>query len=111
MLGESCFKIMLAQLHFNMGNMSSSYMLNSEVPEMRDALAEELQYALRFWGTHLAHIQKEQMVKLAKGVNDFLHRCFLYWLEVVSILGCFREAIEALSKLRVAGLGEVSRIK
>jgi hypothetical protein len=113
MLAESCFEIMHRQLGFNMGKMPSSYMLNSEMPEMHEALSEELQYASRFWASHLTHLQKEGKVMamtLAPLVDDFLNNRFLYWLEAVSILRCFQEAMEALSILKLAKVSEVSCI-
>jgi hypothetical protein len=108
---------MVAQLHFNMGNMPSSYMSNDEMPELHDALSEELQYASRFWGVHLAGIrnemnhEKDDVVAIVESIQVFLYHCFLYWLEAVSILGSFREAMEALSTLKAAKLEEVGHTK
>jgi hypothetical protein len=113
-LAASCFEIMDDQSHFNMAKMPSSYMLNREVPKLREALSEELRYASRFWGTHLTHLlrkDKQAAMAMAQRIYNFLEHQFLYWLEAVSILECFREALEALSNLRVAELNKVSPIK
>ena len=70
---------------------------NSEVVNLKERVEENisqtLEYACRSWHKHLtgtipAHV--------APVLHRFLETKFLFWLEVLSVLGAAREAVDAL---------------
>jgi hypothetical protein len=88
-LGIAAIQLMIEKLHFNMCNLPSSYLRNSEVKDLEDRilqrLPEEVRYACCFWDNHLLDIERsENVINLLK---RFLYYFSLYWMEVLSILG------------------------
>jgi hypothetical protein len=90
----ACLRIMQASLHFNMCNLPSSYLLDSEVDGL-DQLIETnivkvvaLEYACRYWTSHLAkvHIDSKDFARLRDKLLEFSQEKILYWLEVMNLL-------------------------
>ena len=73
--------------------------LNSEVeglPErVKDRIREPLRYACRSWYKHLV-LAECQTEAIASALRQFLEEKFLFWLEVLSVLGAARDAVRAL---------------
>jgi hypothetical protein len=87
---ERCFRIMERGLHFNMGNFSSSYIENENVPGLREHISWPMSYGCRFWGSHTARTICD--TEAIQTVTSFLHKFVLYWLEVLSIEGIIEVA-------------------
>ena len=73
---------------------------NSEVVDLRERveqrLDQPLQYACQSWHKHLIKTTPAQSSNIALVLRRFLEEKFLFWLEVLSVLGTAREAVEAL---------------
>jgi hypothetical protein len=73
--------------------------LNSEVDDLKERtkqyIHQALQYACRSWHKHLVatcrHMRRNHICPA-----PFLEGKFLFWLEVLSVLGAAREAVNAL---------------
>ena len=73
------------------------WVTNAEITDLNERAEEHigqaLEYACRSWHKHIvgtipAHIRSI--------LHQFLEQKFLFWLEVLSVLGAAREAVDAL---------------
>ena len=75
---------------------------NSDVGDLEERIKRyidpALQYACRSWHTHLVDTHEESTHALAitSALHQFLEKKFLFWLEVLSVLGAVRNAVDAL---------------
>jgi hypothetical protein len=74
-------------LRFNICDLESSYLLNTEVTDMESRIKRNipahLLYASFYWANHLsASSFNEPVLEL---IQDFMKRRFLFWLEVMSV--------------------------
>ncbi|KAJ6605456.1 WD40-repeat-containing domain protein, partial [Mycena vulgaris] len=94
----ACFSAMKA-LHFNMGNIETSYLRNDDIPGLRDRIPNHLKYSCQFWATHL---ENSGAGEFSPNIfTTFMKSQLLYWLEVISIeqmLGTAAESLAALSR-------------
>jgi hypothetical protein len=99
-LTHSC---MLDNLKFNICELESSYLANSDVPDLESRISKyippALSYACLYWDDHLEHVSFED--KLFKKLRTLLETKFLFWLEVMSIKGSVGLASLALSSLLI----------
>jgi hypothetical protein len=97
----SCFSIMQNCLRFNICDLESSHLANSDMTDLASridkAIPDPLSYACRFWGDHLCNSSLTS--SLLDQLILFLKKQFLYWLEVMSLLGAIVEAGSALHKV------------
>ena len=95
-----CLGLMNQQLEKNMCKLPDAVM-NSEVDDLQERtekfLNPALQYACRSWHKHLIGIVPELTLNITSILHQFLERKFLFWLEVLSVLGATREAVDALN--------------
>ena len=91
-----CLETMNRELKRNMCELPDG-VVNSEVPGLKEKIGEHigeaLEYACRSWHKHLVGTVPDHVVPI---LREFLEKKFLFWLEVLSILGAAREAIDAL---------------
>ena len=76
------------------------YAHNSEVEDLperigRSGIRGALEYACRSWHKHLI-ATKHRVVDVVSALRHFLEQKFLFWLEVLSVLGAVDQAIHAL---------------
>ncbi len=99
----SCLDLVLHDLKFNICNLESSYLANSDVQDLKSRIAEHippaLLYACRYWDDHLKHLEFE--TDLFDKLRAFFDKNFLFWLEVLSLTSNVRLALPALSSLDV----------
>ena len=99
----SCLDLVLHDLKFNICNLESSYLANSDVQDLKSRIAEHippaLLYACRYWDDHLKHLDFD--TGLFDKLRAFFDKNFLFWLEVLSLTGNVRLALPALSSLNV----------
>ncbi|KAL5526912.1 hypothetical protein ACEPAF_8639 [Sanghuangporus sanghuang] len=99
---ERCFEIMAKNLRFNICNLTSSFILNEDVPGLQTRIANnirpQLDYACRFWAVHMCELSNSDVsTELKDRMKTFGNEHLLYWLEVLSLTGKFnRVAIRAL---------------
>ena len=74
--------------------------VNSEVGDLEEridrCIDQTLQYACRSWHKHLVGALPTRKPDIVPILRRFLEGKFLFWLEVLSVLGVAREAVDAL---------------
>jgi hypothetical protein len=97
-----CLELMNQRLEKNMCNLPDAVM-NSEVDDLQERTKQyidhSLQYACTSWHKHLVDAPPTHKDKITSVLHQFLERKFLFWLEVLSVLGMAREAVDALEKV------------
>ncbi|KAF9779846.1 hypothetical protein BJ322DRAFT_1129720, partial [Thelephora terrestris] len=97
-----CLELMDRQLKQNMCKLPDG-VKNAEVKNLKQRAGEHiskpLEYACRSWHKHLDNTISTQKPKITHILHQFLERKFLFWLEVLSIYGAAREAVDALEKM------------
>ncbi|KAF5370260.1 hypothetical protein D9757_012015 [Collybiopsis confluens] len=95
-IATGTLKLMSKELHFNMCNLKSSYLLNHEMMNVKDMEAlekqEALMYACLFWSYHL--VGAEYGIKVLNSVKEFMLRAVIFWIEVLGI----RSKVDVVSK-------------
>ena len=91
-----CFKLMDRRLERNICRLPDGVM-NSEVSDLEERIEQHvdraLQYACKSWHKHLVGTVP---VHIVPALRHFLEKNFLFWLEVLSVIGAAREAVDAL---------------
>ena len=95
-----CLELMNQRLERNMCNLPDA-VLNSEVDDLGERIEQHidqaLQYACKSWHKHLVDTVPAQTQNI---LHNFLEKKFLFWLEVLSVLGAAREAVDAMGAAR-----------
>ena len=95
-----CLELMNQRLERNMCNLPDA-VLNSEVDDLgvriEQHIDQALQYACKSWHKHLINTISPQTQNI---LHNFLEKKFLFWLEVLSVLGAAREAVDAMGVAR-----------
>ncbi|KIK56975.1 hypothetical protein GYMLUDRAFT_777743 [Collybiopsis luxurians FD-317 M1] len=87
-MGVGCIKLITEELHFNMCNLPSSYLRNSEVENLEElikmGISPLMSYACCYWDIHFTHISSTNgMLNL---MEKFIFGYSLCWMEVLSLL-------------------------
>jgi len=94
-----CLKLMNQTLEKNMCKLPDA-VANSAVSNLHERveqyLSPALQYACMSWHKHLINEHVVQSLTITSTLHQFLETKFLFWLEVLSVLGAAKEAIDAL---------------
>ena len=94
-----CLELMNQRLEQNMCELPDGAM-NSEVADLKERAEQHinkaLEYACRSWHKHLVNTMSARTPEITPILHQFLAKKFLFWLEVLSVLGAAREAVEAL---------------
>ena len=96
-----CLQLMSQKLEKNMCKLPDA-IANAEVDELQERVEQYidcgLQYACKSWHKHLidAHTGPAYRAKITPVLHQFLEEKFLFWLEVLSVLGAARNAVDAL---------------
>ncbi|KAF9642449.1 hypothetical protein BDM02DRAFT_2236978 [Thelephora ganbajun] len=95
----SCLELMNQTLKKNMCNLPDA-VANCEVDDLGErtkrSLDPALQYACKSWHKHLVDEHIVHTPGITSALHLFLEKKFLFWLEVLSVLGAAREAVGAL---------------
>ena len=95
----SCLKLMNQTLEKNMCLLPEA-VKNSEVENLQERvdkhINQALQYACKSWYKHLVSDLTTKRDEVTSVIYHFLGNKFLCWLEVLSVLGAVRNAIDAL---------------
>ena len=90
-----CLELMNGRLEKNMCKLPDG-VINSEVEDLeqkKGCIDSALEYACRSWHKHLVGKMATRTLHV---LQQFLGEKFLSWLEVLSVLGAVREAVDAL---------------
>ena len=96
-----CLELMNRTLEKNMCHLPEA-VLNSDISDMTEKtkyINQALQYACRSWHVHFTHgyhAASKITSKITVALREFLETKFLFWLEVLSVLGSVRNAVDAL---------------
>ena len=95
----SCLELMNKSLERNMCKLPEA-VRNSEVDDLKERREKYISHALKYacgsWHKHLTNIHTTHRPKITSGLHHFLEKKFLCWLEVLSVLGNVRAAVDAL---------------
>ena len=94
-----CLELMDKSLKKNMCSIPDYY-LNSEVEDLSKRIEDSgirgaLEYACRSWYKHLT-MTKHRSLDMFTALCNFLEKKFVFWLEVLSVLGAVGDAARAL---------------
>ncbi|CAE6541800.1 unnamed protein product [Rhizoctonia solani] len=97
----SCLKLMQRELRFNICNLETSHILNSQVPDLKlriqSNIGQTLRYASLHWIDHFISSPNQAKVE---AITEFLEGPqLMYWVEVLSLLGRLDVAIGGLANL------------
>ena len=97
----NCLEIMGKLLKKNICSIPD-YALNSQVRDLPERVKDNeipgaLEYACRSWYKHLI-VSKDWTVDVVSALQHFLEEKFLFWLEVLSVLGAVGDGVHALIK-------------
>ena len=92
LLAESCFRVMESSLRFNMGNIASSFLFDSDnaivlSEEVNKNISAVLRYSSHYWTHHLPSLQVIKTDILRRCISDFLQIRVLFWIEAMNLLG------------------------
>ena len=96
-----CLRLMNRKLEKNMCKLPDG-VANSDVNDLKQRVERcidpALQYACRSWHTHLVtgYTMSVHAVEITSDFCRFFETKFLFWLEVLSVLGVVRNAVDAL---------------
>jgi hypothetical protein len=91
-LAHRCFSVMHMLLHFNMCNLESSYIYDSDVPmlyaRVQQNIPPTLQYVSQHWGRHMhrAGPPSNNTDGLFCSLNDFMCNKLLFWIEAMNLI-------------------------
>lgn len=100
-LAFAALKVMEQQLCFNICGLETSYLPNSDVPDLdkrrEENISSALSYSCRSWGAHLQIASKAFDHRLAVELQSFLtSERMLFWIEALSLLGELSNALDSL---------------
>ncbi|KAJ7236443.1 hypothetical protein B0H12DRAFT_1140412 [Mycena haematopus] len=102
-LVSALMKVLDKRLKFNICDLPTSYLRNIDMPEFQwrldNYIPSHLRYVTQFWIYHLANTTYD----LSRGqeVEKLLFKKFLFWLEVLSLLGMLAYGQQALTELMI----------
>jgi len=103
-LTHCCFRIMVSGLRFNICDLPSSFLFDSEVPDLSRRIEKNishvLQYSCRNWDQHLNRAGSGDRDSLRTGIDEFLRVRVLFWIEVMNLLGSQAQCSLMLQKAR-----------
>jgi hypothetical protein len=102
LLTHSCFCIMMSGLCFNICNLPSSFLFDSEVPnfQVEDKICDTLRYACQFWAEHMVQATASEHKALQAHMVKFLNTQVLFWIEAMNLLQASSQCAHMLLKVR-----------
>ncbi|EIM85615.1 uncharacterized protein STEHIDRAFT_59318, partial [Stereum hirsutum FP-91666 SS1] len=105
-LARGCFRIMKRSLRFNICNLPSSYLFDSEIKDLHESITKNitgvagLVYACRNWPSHLIKI-----CTASEALHCLLHQLLafsqsekvLFWIEVMNLLSAKVDCVNGVS--------------
>jgi len=90
-LAHLCFNVMASKLRFNICNLPSSFLLDSEVPDLKrqveENISDVLEYSCRYWAQHLTRAMVDKGRSFQDCISEFLTLRILFWIETMNLLG------------------------
>ncbi|KAF9517546.1 hypothetical protein BS47DRAFT_1389797 [Hydnum rufescens UP504] len=96
-----CFELMEKYLKRDVASISDPTLLNREVDglerKVSDALPLEVQYACRYWASHLSHVELGER-KLVEALDMFSMQLLLWWFEAMSLISSTSTAVSSIQE-------------
>ncbi|KIK50341.1 hypothetical protein GYMLUDRAFT_104799, partial [Collybiopsis luxurians FD-317 M1] len=103
-IANHCFAIMNTSLKFNICNLPSSFLLDSEIADLDkrvlDSINKSLQYCCLFWVDHLMKSIQGVEGDLLNLLNEFGQIKAIFWIEVMNLLGTGRRSYETIKTFK-----------
>ncbi len=100
-LARSCFRIMKSHLRFNICDLPSSFLLDSEVSDLKDRIrakiGDSLRYSCLHWAQHFAQTLSGDG---RREIGDFLQLEVLFWIEAMNLLESRAQCAPMLQQAR-----------
>jgi len=101
----SCLDVMKRGLKKNICNLDNSTPFSKveDLPACRAAyIGDTLGYACKFWTTHLAKTASSNcgVEEVQKGIDEFFTTNFLFWIEVLSLMGNLDISVYGLNEIQ-----------
>lgn len=100
-LALACLRVMKAELRFNICNLESSYLPNSDVADLpqriKRCISSQLYYSCRFWTSH--YMASSFNASLVEELEPFFDERVLFWLEVLSLTRSLSGSAISLSSI------------
>jgi NACHT domain len=94
-----CFELMGEYLREDVAGISDPSLLNREAVglerKVRDALPLEVQYACRYWMSHLSHVELGEE-KTVNALETFSMESVLWWFEAMSLISSVSTAVTSI---------------
>ncbi|CAE6445342.1 unnamed protein product [Rhizoctonia solani] len=105
-----CLQVMQRDLCFNICQLETSHRLNRDIADLNHRIDSRigpmLKYACTHWIDHFIALPTQALVESIKRFMEGPK--LMYWIEVLSLLGCIDIALAGLSKLSALDLGRFS---
>ncbi|KAF7973533.1 hypothetical protein HWV62_14966 [Athelia sp. TMB] len=102
-LSHACLRVMNERLHFNMCNLTTSHLPNEQIAglpgRVERAITQDLSYSCLFWGYHIRQTAARAS-SLQQLILTFFQEKFLYWVEVLSLMGEMRLVSQTMMAVR-----------
>jgi hypothetical protein len=100
-LARSCFRIMKSRLRFNICKLPSSFLLDSEVPDLKDRIQANIDDSLRYSCLHWAqHLAQTSSCDGRTEILNFLQLKVLFWIEAMNLMDCQARCTPMLKQAR-----------
>jgi len=103
-LAHACFNVMSCQLRFNICNLPSSFLLDSEVPDLerqvKGNISDVLRYSCRYWAQHLTQAMVDEGHSFQECISEFLIIRILFWIEAMNLVGSSARCSRILHQAR-----------
>ena len=103
-LTHRCFDTMMSNLRFNICDLPSSFLLDSEVPGfaqlVQKNISDILTYCCRYWSQHLAQAASNDRDGLLPWIQDFFPMHVLFWIEAMNLLESSHQCPSMLQQAR-----------
>ena len=113
-LTRRCVDIMMSNLHFNICNLPSSFLLDSEVVGLaqlvKENISDILAYCCRYWSQHLAQAASNDRDGLLPCIQNFFPMHVLFWIEAMNLLQSSHQCPSMLQQARAWVLNVRPRI-
>ncbi|CAE6456842.1 unnamed protein product [Rhizoctonia solani] len=105
-----CLHVMHRDLCFNICQLETSHRLNRDIADLNHRIDSHIGPMLKYACTHwIDHFIASPTQALVESIKRFMEGPqLMYWIEVLSLLGCIDIALAGLSKLSALDLGQFS---
>jgi len=104
LLTRSCFRVLKSNLRFNLCDLPSSFLLDSEVPDLdrrvKEKISDVFEYSCRYWAQHLARTTSDDYESPQNYIRDFLSVRVLFWIEAMNLLQSRAQCTPMLQQAR-----------